>query len=90
MPAVADDQAECPAGIAMIKAELDKKLPQSTLTALQRALRSAERELKEAEFDECVDAVDGAKDLGSDCLWLRSTSLHGGCHWEACRQHSAS
>jgi hypothetical protein len=90
MPAVADDQAECTAGIAMIKAELDKKPPQSTLTALQRALRSAERELKEAEFDECVDAVDDAKDLGSDRLWLRSTSLHGGCHWEACRQHSAS
>ncbi|ANY82455.1 hypothetical protein BB934_29630 (plasmid) [Microvirga ossetica] len=35
MPAVADDQAECTAGIAMIKAELDKKPPQSTLTALQ-------------------------------------------------------
>lgn len=61
MPTVADDQADCTAGIAMIKAELDKKPPQTTLTALQRALRSAERELKEAEFDECVDAVDDAK-----------------------------
>jgi hypothetical protein len=36
-----------------------------TLTALQRALRSAERELKEAEFDECVDAIhDARKPLG--------------------------
>jgi hypothetical protein len=61
MPAAANDQAECSAGIAMIKAELDKKPPQATLTALQRALRSAERELQEAEFDECVDAVDDAK-----------------------------
>jgi hypothetical protein len=59
--AFADDQAECTAGIAMIKAELDKKPAQATLTALQRALRSAERELKEAEFDECVDAVEDAK-----------------------------
>jgi hypothetical protein len=60
IPAAADDEAECSAGIAMIKAELDRKPPQATLTALQRALRSAERELKEAEFDECVDAVDDA------------------------------
>ena len=61
MSAAADDQAECTAGIDMIKAELDRKPPQATLTALQRALRSAERELKEAEFDECVDAVDDAR-----------------------------
>jgi hypothetical protein len=60
-PAAADDQAECTAGIAMIKTELDKKPPQATQTALQRALRSAERELKEAEFDECVDAVEDAR-----------------------------
>jgi hypothetical protein len=59
--AAAADEVECSAGIAMIKAELDRKPPQTTLTALQRALRSAERELKEAEFDECVDAVDDAK-----------------------------
>jgi hypothetical protein len=61
MPAAADDQAECSAGITMIKSEIDKKPSQATLTALQRALRSAERELKEAEFDECVDAVEDAK-----------------------------
>ena len=60
-PATADDRADCNAGIAMIQAELDKKPPQATQTALQRALRSAERELKEAEFDECMDAVEDAK-----------------------------
>ena len=61
LSAAADDRAECTAGIAMIRAELDKKPPQATQTALQRALRSAERELKEAEFDECLDAVEDAK-----------------------------
>ena len=60
-PAAADDLAECNAGIALIRAELDKKPPQATQTALQRALRSAERELKEAEFDECMDAIEDAK-----------------------------
>ena len=61
VPAEADDQAECNAGIAMIKTELDKKPPQATQTALQRALRDAERESKEAEFDECLDAIEDAK-----------------------------
>ncbi|KAA2237524.1 hypothetical protein [Salinarimonas soli] len=61
VPALADDQADCVAGIAMIRAEIAKNPPQATLTALQRALRSAERELKEAEFDECVDAVNDAR-----------------------------
>jgi len=61
VPAAADDRADCAAGIAMIRAELDKKPPQATETALQGALRSAERELREAEFDECLDAVDDAK-----------------------------
>jgi hypothetical protein len=45
VPASADDRADCTAGIAMIRAELNKQPPQATQTALQRALRSAEREL---------------------------------------------
>jgi hypothetical protein len=45
----------------MIRAELDKKPPQATQAALQKSLRSAERELKEAEFDECADAIEDAK-----------------------------
>ena len=61
VPARADDQATCAAGIAMIRAELDKKPPQATQAALQKSLRSAERELKEAEFDECADAIEDAK-----------------------------
>ena len=59
--ALADDRADCVAGIAMIKAEIGKSPPQATLTALQRALRGAERELKEQEFDECIDYVEDAK-----------------------------
>ena len=61
VPASADDRAACTAGIGMIRAELNKQPPQATQTALQRALRSAERELNEAEFDECLDAVEDAK-----------------------------
>jgi hypothetical protein len=63
--ASADDQAECRAGIEMVKSEMAKKPPQVTLTKLQSALRVAERELRESEFDECVDAVkDARKALG--------------------------
>lgn len=61
MPAAADDQDECNAGIVMIEAELDKSPPQATQTALRRALRDAERESKGAEFDECLDAIEDAK-----------------------------
>ena len=60
-PAAADDKTACTDGIAMIRAELGKSPPEATQAALQRALRSAERELKEGEFDECVDAVDDAR-----------------------------
>ncbi len=59
--ALADDRADCVAGIAMIKEEMAKSPPQATATALQRALRGAERELKEQEFDECIDHVADAK-----------------------------
>ena len=61
----ADDRADCGAGIEMIKAEIAKKPAQATLTKLQSALRVAEREQREQEFDECVDAVkDARKALG--------------------------
>lgn len=61
MPALADDRADCTAGIATIRSEIAKQPPPATLAALQKALRSAERELKEAEFDECLDAVEDAR-----------------------------
>jgi hypothetical protein len=49
----------------MIKEEIARKPAQATLTKLQAALRVAEREQREQEFDECVDAVkDARKALG--------------------------
>lgn len=59
--ALADDQADCRAGIEMIKSEIAKKPPQAVSTKLQAALRVAEREQNEREFDECVDAVKDAR-----------------------------
>jgi len=63
--AQADDRTDCKAGIDMIKAEIAAKPAQATLTKLQTALRVAEREQKEQEFDECMDAIkDARKALG--------------------------
>jgi hypothetical protein len=64
-PAAADDQAECKAGISMIRGEIEKKPAAAVLRKLQTALRVAEREDGEGEFDECMDAVkDARKALG--------------------------
>ncbi len=60
-PAQADDKAACAAGIAMIKDALAKSPPESVLPKLKKALRVAEREQGEAEYDECVDAVGDAE-----------------------------
>jgi hypothetical protein len=63
--ALADDKADCKAGIAMIRSEIDKKPAAGILTKLQTALRIAVREDGEGEFDECMDAVkDARKALG--------------------------
>jgi hypothetical protein len=59
----ADDQSDCLTGIEMIKAEIAKKPAQATLTKLQAALRVAEREQREREFDECVDAIKDARKI---------------------------
>ena len=59
--AIADDKADCMNGIAMIRAEIAKQPPAATLSKLQAALRVAERELKEAEYDECFDAIEDAQ-----------------------------
>ena len=59
--ASADDQADCLAGIDMIKAEIAKDPPKAILDRLTRALRIAERERGEKEWDECVDAVRDAQ-----------------------------
>ena len=57
----ADDQTECKAGIAMVQAEIAKGPPEDILAKLKKALRVAEREQGEGEFDECVDAVGDAR-----------------------------
>ncbi len=57
----ADDRAACLDGIAMIKAELTKTPSETVAPKLKKALRVAERELGEGEFDECLDAVGDAK-----------------------------
>ncbi|MGV7034683.1 hypothetical protein [Methylobacterium symbioticum] len=60
-PALADDKAACADGIAMIKDEIAKNPPEAALPKLKKALRVAEREQGEGEFDECLDAVGDAK-----------------------------
>lgn len=60
-PALADDKPACLDGIAMIKAELAKPAPEGVQPRLKKALRVAERELGEGEFDECLDAVGDAR-----------------------------
>ncbi|TXN21111.1 hypothetical protein FV217_15630 [Methylobacterium sp. WL9] len=60
-PAFADDAAECTSGIAMIQAEIAKTPAEPVLAKLRKALKVAEREQKEGEFDECLDAVGDAK-----------------------------
>ena len=60
-PALADDKAACASGIAMIKDEIARNPPESVLPKLKKALRVAEREQGEAEYDECMDAVGDAK-----------------------------
>lgn len=61
----ADDASSCAEGIAMIRDALALNPPESALPKLRKALRVAEREQKEGEFDECLDAVgDARKVLG--------------------------
>jgi hypothetical protein len=49
----------------MIRSEVAKKPDEATLTKLRTALRIVEREEKEAEYDECLDAIkDARKALG--------------------------
>jgi hypothetical protein len=60
---LADDAADCNAGIAMIKAELDKKPAEAIRTKLDKALTDAEREATEKEYDECLEAVEDATEV---------------------------
>ena len=61
----ADDASSCAEGIAMIRDALALNPPETAVPKLKKALRVAEREQKEGEFDECLDAVtDARKVLG--------------------------
>jgi hypothetical protein len=60
-PALADEKADCAAGIAMIETALAASPSEAALPKLKKALRVARREQGEGEFDECLDAVGDAK-----------------------------
>jgi hypothetical protein len=62
IPALSDDASDCSSGISMIKAEIGKKPQEPVLGKLEKALRDAEREQKEKEYDECLEAVEDAKE----------------------------
>jgi len=57
----ADDAKQCTDGIAVLKAEIAKKPAKATLDKLNKALKGAERELGEKEYDECIDFVNDGK-----------------------------
>ena len=57
----ADDASSCAAGITMIRDALAMNPPETAVPKLKKALRVAEREQKEGEFDECLDAVSDAR-----------------------------
>jgi len=60
-PAFADEAADCATGIQFIEAEIAKKPTGKVLEELTEALSDAKREQGEQEFDECLEAVDEAK-----------------------------
>lgn len=57
----ADDAKDCSDGVALIKAEIAKAPAKTTLDKLNKALKGAQRELGEKEYDECLDFVNDAK-----------------------------
>ena len=60
-PACADDKSVCADGIAATKAEFAQRAPDAVPPKAKRALKIAEREQGEGEFDECVEALDDVK-----------------------------
>ncbi|MBS7535665.1 histidine kinase [Ancylobacter sonchi] len=61
LTASADEAKDCSAGIALLKAEAAKNPPKATLDKINKALKGAERELGEKEYDECLDFVNDGK-----------------------------
>ena len=62
LSASADEAKDCSAGIALLKAEAAKNPPKATLDKINKALKGAERELGEKEYDECLDFVNDGKE----------------------------
>ena len=60
--ALADDKDECLSGIEMLKAEIAKNPPKPLLDTLKEALEKAEQEAVEGDWDECLDAIEEAKE----------------------------
>ena len=57
----AQTRAECETGITFIRDALARSTDAGQRSELARALRDAERELSEGEYDECLEAVEDAK-----------------------------
>ena len=57
----ADDASSCAEGITLIRDARALNPPETAVPKLRKALRVAEREQKEGEFDECLDAVSDAR-----------------------------
>jgi hypothetical protein len=53
----ADDKSACLAGVKAIKAAIAKNPPKETLDRLQQALDSAQQEVFESDWDECVTYI---------------------------------
>lgn len=61
----ADDASSCAEGITMIRDALANQPAEAAVPKLKKALKNAEREQREGEFDECLEAVsDARKALG--------------------------
>jgi hypothetical protein len=65
VPSIAGAQtrAECEAGIGFIGAALAETTKDDRRAVLEKALRDAKRELGEEEYDECLEAVEDAREL---------------------------
>lgn len=57
----ADDKSACLAGVKAIKAAIAKNPPKEALDRLQKALDSAQQEVFESDWDECLDYIKAAK-----------------------------
>jgi hypothetical protein len=63
--AFAQTRAECEEGIRFIRDALARATDPNQRATLTKALRDAQRELGEEEYDECLDAVEDAKSVSS-------------------------